>query len=174
VEREATGIGPEELGLTLADGKTVLKQVQARIVQIQIEAISAAAKACRELRPEPEKGPTQPAAADGLWRGGCVLSPVRAVHLPGRQTSSRVAAAWNGGEADLAGAELPAREMGQHHALSTSGATVERVPAAVGPQNVSGDSEAPHPRRRRAARPAGDRARRMRLARFAPTPCTAR
>ena len=32
VEREATGIGPEELGLTLADGKTVLKQVQARIV----------------------------------------------------------------------------------------------------------------------------------------------
>ena len=47
MEREATGIGPEELGLTLADGKTVLKQVQARIVQIQIEAISAAAKACR-------------------------------------------------------------------------------------------------------------------------------
>jgi hypothetical protein len=47
VEREETGIGPEELGLTLADGKTVLKQVQARIVQIQIETISAAAKACR-------------------------------------------------------------------------------------------------------------------------------
>ena len=47
VEREATGIGPEELGLTLADGKTVLKQVQERIVQIQIEALSAAAKACR-------------------------------------------------------------------------------------------------------------------------------
>jgi hypothetical protein len=51
VDREATGIGPEELGLTLADGKTVLKQVQARIVQIQIEAISAAAKATvRDLR----------------------------------------------------------------------------------------------------------------------------
>ena len=44
VECEATGIGPEELGLTLDDGKTVLKQVQARIVEIQIEAISAAAK----------------------------------------------------------------------------------------------------------------------------------
>ena len=47
VEREATGIGSEELGLTLAEGETVLKQVQARIVQIQIETISAAAKACR-------------------------------------------------------------------------------------------------------------------------------
>jgi hypothetical protein len=30
VERKASGIGPEELGLTLADGKTVLKQVQER------------------------------------------------------------------------------------------------------------------------------------------------
>lgn len=47
VERDAAGIGPEELGLTLADGKTVLKQVQERIVQTQIEVISAAAKVCR-------------------------------------------------------------------------------------------------------------------------------
>lgn len=29
VEREATGIGPEEIGLTLEEGKTVLSQVQA-------------------------------------------------------------------------------------------------------------------------------------------------
>jgi hypothetical protein len=47
VERKASGIGPEELGLTLADGKTVLKQVQERIVQTQIELISAAAKLCK-------------------------------------------------------------------------------------------------------------------------------
>jgi len=38
VERAATEIGPEELGLTLADGKTVLKQVQERIVQNLFEA----------------------------------------------------------------------------------------------------------------------------------------
>lgn len=56
VEREATGIGPEELGLTLADGKTVLKQVQARIVQIQIETISAAAKACRNCGRNQRRG----------------------------------------------------------------------------------------------------------------------
>jgi hypothetical protein len=37
VEREATGIGPAEVDPTLADGKTVLKQVQERIVQIQSE-----------------------------------------------------------------------------------------------------------------------------------------
>jgi hypothetical protein len=35
VERKATGIGREELDLTLADGKTVLQQVQEPIVQIQ-------------------------------------------------------------------------------------------------------------------------------------------
>ncbi len=37
MDRVATGTGPEELGLTLADGKTLLKQVQQRIVQNQIE-----------------------------------------------------------------------------------------------------------------------------------------
>jgi len=47
MDRVAAGTGPEELGLTLADGKTVLKQVQQRIVQNQIEVISAAARACQ-------------------------------------------------------------------------------------------------------------------------------
>jgi hypothetical protein len=32
VEREATGIGPEEIGLTLEEGKTVLSQVQAGVI----------------------------------------------------------------------------------------------------------------------------------------------
>jgi hypothetical protein len=47
IDRVATRVGPEELGLTLADGKTVLKQIQERIVQIQIEVISAAAEPCQ-------------------------------------------------------------------------------------------------------------------------------
>jgi hypothetical protein len=33
IERTASGIDPEELGLTLRDGKTVLKQVQERMVR---------------------------------------------------------------------------------------------------------------------------------------------
>jgi hypothetical protein len=33
VERPACGIGPEEIGLTLEEGKAVLRKVQARIVQ---------------------------------------------------------------------------------------------------------------------------------------------
>jgi hypothetical protein len=42
VEREATGIGPEEIGLPLEEGKTVLRQVQARMIQTQVEAVEAA------------------------------------------------------------------------------------------------------------------------------------
>src|ERR1035438_1456111 len=42
VEREASGIGPEEIGLTLEEGKTVLRQVQARMIQTQVEAVEAA------------------------------------------------------------------------------------------------------------------------------------
>ena len=39
VEREATGIGPEEIGLTGEEGKTVLSQVQAGVIHRQVEAL---------------------------------------------------------------------------------------------------------------------------------------
>jgi hypothetical protein len=42
LERPSCGIQPEEIGLTLQEGKTVLKQVQERIVQTQINVESAA------------------------------------------------------------------------------------------------------------------------------------
>ena len=46
VEREATGIGPEEIGLTLEEGKTVLSQVQAGVIHRQVEALQAAHRKC--------------------------------------------------------------------------------------------------------------------------------
>src|ERR1039457_1870193 len=46
VEREASGIGPEEIGLTLEEGKTVLRKVQARMIQTQVEAVEAAHRKC--------------------------------------------------------------------------------------------------------------------------------
>jgi hypothetical protein len=47
VERSASGIEPEELGLTLQDGKTVLEQVQAKIVQTQVRVST---RTCRMAR----------------------------------------------------------------------------------------------------------------------------
>jgi hypothetical protein len=46
VEREATGIGPEEIGLTLEEGKTVLRQVQAGVIHRQVEALQSAHRKC--------------------------------------------------------------------------------------------------------------------------------
>jgi hypothetical protein len=46
VEREASGIGPEEIGLTLEEGKTVLSQVQAGVIHRQVEALQAAHRKC--------------------------------------------------------------------------------------------------------------------------------
>ena len=46
LERAAYLAGPEELGLTLNDGKTVLKQVQESIVQMQIQVLSVAERPC--------------------------------------------------------------------------------------------------------------------------------
>jgi len=46
LERAAYLAGPEELGLTLKDGKTVLKQVQESIVQMQIQVLSVTERPC--------------------------------------------------------------------------------------------------------------------------------
>jgi hypothetical protein len=48
IDRKAAGIGPEELGLTLAEGKYLLRQIQARIVKVQVEAVAAAARPCAQ------------------------------------------------------------------------------------------------------------------------------
>src|ERR1700723_656781 len=101
-----------------------------------------------------DEGLTHAASADGLWRGRCVLSPLRAVYLPGRQTAGSVAPSSDGHQADVAGAELPLREMGQHHVVSTGGSIVKRVSAVVARQNFSGDGPAPHARGRTGARSA--------------------
>ena len=46
VERPACGIGPEEIGLTLEEGKAVLRKAQARIVQTQVDMLGAARMGC--------------------------------------------------------------------------------------------------------------------------------
>jgi hypothetical protein len=46
VERPASGIGLEEIGLDLEEGKAVLRKVQARIVQTQVDMLSAAHRRC--------------------------------------------------------------------------------------------------------------------------------
>src|SRR5450631_1875306 len=46
VERPACGVVPEEIGLTLDEGKAVLRKVQSRIVQTQVDVLGAAHRGC--------------------------------------------------------------------------------------------------------------------------------
>ena len=46
ITRVAAGLGAEELGLTLEDGKDILRHVQDRLVKLQVEFIQAAAAHC--------------------------------------------------------------------------------------------------------------------------------
>src|SRR5271168_4472377 len=46
VKRPASGIGLEEIGLDLEEGKVVLRKLQARIVQTQVDVLSAAHRRC--------------------------------------------------------------------------------------------------------------------------------
>jgi hypothetical protein len=47
LERSASGIEPEELGLTLQDGKSVLKQIQAKMVTTHTSLLGLGFKLCR-------------------------------------------------------------------------------------------------------------------------------
>src|SRR5215469_8722005 len=76
VEREATGIGPEEIGLTLEEGKTVLRQVQAGVVHRQVEALQAAHRKCLQCgRKQRIKGSAEALSANEFWRSSSVLPP---------------------------------------------------------------------------------------------------
>ena len=46
IERDASEIGPEEVGLTLRKGKAVWQRLQDRIVYAQIDVVSATARPC--------------------------------------------------------------------------------------------------------------------------------
>ena len=48
VERSASGNSPEDVGLALADGKTVLKEVQASIVRTQVSVLDTVWRLCRD------------------------------------------------------------------------------------------------------------------------------
>ena len=45
-ERTIYGTAPEEFGLSLEEGKSLVQQVQARIVQTQVDVVAASEKAC--------------------------------------------------------------------------------------------------------------------------------
>ena len=46
ITRGAAGIGAEELGLTLEDGKEILRHIQDRLVKLQVEFLQSAAARC--------------------------------------------------------------------------------------------------------------------------------
>src|SRR5262249_60969087 len=75
-EREATGIGPEGIGLPLEEGKTVLRQVQAGVVHRQDEALQAAHRKCLQCgRKQAHQGSTEALSENEFWRSSSVLPP---------------------------------------------------------------------------------------------------
>ena len=93
VEREATGIGPEEIGLTLEEGKTVLSQVQAGVIHRQVEALQAAHRNCLFVRAQTtHQGSTEALLENDFWCSSSVLPSVSSLSMPRGQESHGVAA----------------------------------------------------------------------------------
>jgi hypothetical protein len=93
VEREATGIGPEEIGLTLEEGKTVLSQVQVGVIHRQVEALQAAHRKCLQCgRKQRIQGSPEALPENDFWRSSSVLPPFSPLPVSRRQASHCVAA----------------------------------------------------------------------------------
>src|SRR5687768_3949931 len=82
VEREATGIGAEEIGLTLDEGKTVLRQVQAGVVQGQVEALQVAHRRCLQCgRKQRIKDRRTRCLRNSFRRGSSILPPLSPLQM---------------------------------------------------------------------------------------------
>jgi len=93
VEREATGIGPEEIGLTLEEGNTVLSQVQAGVIHRQVEALQAAHRKCLQCgRKQRIKDRRKTLPENDFWRSSSFLPPFSPLPVSRRHASHSVAA----------------------------------------------------------------------------------
>jgi hypothetical protein len=113
VNREATGIGPEDVDLTLEEGKTVLRQVQAGVIQIQAEALEVAQRPCLHCgRKQRIKDRRNPYRANRIWRGSSVLPPVPSLPVSRRNESHSMAARPPADAGYDPGASIPLRLLG--------------------------------------------------------------
>src|SRR5580700_524252 len=177
LDRCADGIVPEEIGLTLREGKDVLKQMQRNIVQTQIQVQGAAWSCCRhcggtqlvkDIRRRQIRtvfGKIAVACRRHIrctCRGGrpSILSPLRLMELPGSTPElSYLLAKWGSilpyrRAAEMLGELLPISDGAVSHA------TLRRHALAVGArldQRVTEPDEYDWPESRREAVPSSTR-----------------
>jgi hypothetical protein len=176
-DRRADGIVPEEIGLTLREGKDVLKQMQRNIVQTQIQVQGAAWSCCRhcggtqlvkDIRRRQIRtvfGKIAVACRRHIrctCRGGrpSILSPLRLMELPGSTPElSYLLAKWGSilpyrRAAEMLGELLPISDGAVSHA------TLRRHALAVGArldQRVTEPDEYDWPESHREAVPSSTR-----------------
>jgi hypothetical protein len=92
-------------GLSLEEGKTVLRQVQARIIQMQGRGLGSRSQEMRAVSAKSARqGSTNPVCANGFWRSSSVLPPLSPLHLSRRKKNHCMAAPFSAAAGYNAGA----------------------------------------------------------------------
>ena len=118
VERPASGIGPEEIGLDLEEGKAALRKVQARIVQTQ-GCAECCSQAMLPVWPKSARqGSSNPHSPNGLWNLSSFLPPLFSLQMSRRKESGHLAPQSPSAFGDLTGTSVPLRYLGQQGAVS--------------------------------------------------------
>ena len=124
VQRTAAGIGPEEVGLSLEEGKTVLRQVQAHMIQRQVEALAAGHRRCLQYRGNQRVKDRRTRSVRTVF-GTVRVSCRRYLRCTcrGGEKDHGMATGWYTAAGYHAGASVPICELGQQSSLSTSGSS---------------------------------------------------
>ena len=119
VERPASGIGPEEIGLTLEEGKAVLRRVRARIVQTQVDMLGAAHRGCCQCGRNQRVKDLRTRTFRTVF-GNVQVScrRISSLQLPRRNQGDRLASPPTTAVGNLAGTSIPLRQLGQQSVVS--------------------------------------------------------
>ena len=75
---------PTTLGLSLAEGKTILQAIQEVVVEWQMQAYLGQQRHCPAVwQPPPQQGGASHGLSDGLWLPACRKSPSHPLRVPG-------------------------------------------------------------------------------------------
>jgi hypothetical protein len=113
VERPASGIGLEEIGLDLEEGKAVLRKVQARIVQTQVDVLSAAPGDASGVAESARQGSSNPDSPNDLWNLSSFLPTLFSLQMSRRKESGHLAPPSPSAFGDLTETSVPLRHLGQ-------------------------------------------------------------
>jgi hypothetical protein len=145
IPRPGVVTGGEELGLSLEDGKEIVREMQSRMIAVQVEMLEGGEIPLHSLRASQRHQRSTPSSIqNGLWSGSRTLPPIYLLHLPRRQSQERMATAAPLEVEHHSRTSISAREVWKRRTIQKSGTIVDRIAAFAEWRRLAHHGSAPY------------------------------